>query len=122
MRVPALAPVLLLLASSAILSVPGNARAQGIADREIVEALLDIRQRVEVPVEFVANARPVMAAADVADHLMGVRDVLTAEEIDYLDEIGNGNGAFDVGDFRAWLQFTGMLGSIRQGSGEEVAP
>ena len=37
MRVPALAPVLLLLASSAILSVPGNARAQGIADREIVE-------------------------------------------------------------------------------------
>ena len=37
MRVPALAPVLLLLASSAILAVPGNARAQGIADREIVE-------------------------------------------------------------------------------------
>ena len=35
-----------------------------------------------VAVEFVANARPVMAAADVADHLMGVRDVLTAEEID----------------------------------------
>ena len=75
-----------------------------------------------VPVEFVANARPVMAAADVADHLMGVRDVLTEEEIDYLDEIGNGNGAFDVGDFRAWLQFTGMLGSIRQGGGEEVGP
>ena len=73
-------------------------------------------------VEFVANARPVMAAADVADHLMGVRDALTEEEVDYLDEIGNGNGAFDVGDFRAWLQFTGMLGSIRQGGGEEVAP
>jgi hypothetical protein len=50
---------------------------------------------------------------------IGIDHVL---QVDYLDEIGNGNGAFDVGDFRAWLQFTGMLGSIRQGSGEEVAP
>jgi M6 family metalloprotease-like protein len=55
-------------------------------------------------VEFVARERPVMAPDDAADHLMGVRDVLSPEELEYLDEIGNGNGAFDVGDFRAWLQ------------------
>lgn len=75
-----------------------------------------------VAVQFVAKARPVMAADDVADQLMGVRDVLSSEEIDYLDEIGNANGAFDVGDFRAWLQRTGMLGSMRPGGGLEVAP
>jgi hypothetical protein len=73
-------------------------------------------------VEFVATARPVMAPDDVADHLMGVRDALSQDEVDYLDEIGNGNGAFDVGAFRAWLQLTGMMGSARPGAEEEVAP
>ncbi|MBK5097726.1 MAG: hypothetical protein JJE01_08085, partial [Gemmatimonadetes bacterium] len=37
MRVPALAPALLLVVSGVSLAVPGNAWAQGIADREIVD-------------------------------------------------------------------------------------
>ena len=55
-------------------------------------------------VEFVVIARPDLVPEDVADHLMGVRTTLSASDLEYLDEIGNDNGSFDVGDFRAWLQ------------------
>ena len=75
-----------------------------------------------VDLELVVQARPTMAEQDVADHLMGVRTVLSADELVYLDEIGNGNGTFDVGDFRAWLQDEGLMSRIRPGGGEEVAP
>ena len=37
MRVPALAPALLLIASGVFFAVPEDARAQGIADREVVD-------------------------------------------------------------------------------------
>jgi hypothetical protein len=73
-------------------------------------------------VEFVSKARPVMAADDVADHLMGVRTTLSASELEYLDEIGNGNGSFDVGDFRAWLQREGLMSRVGPAAGEEEAP
>ena len=73
-------------------------------------------------VQFVVVARPVMDPEDVADHLMGVRTTLDATELEYLDEIGNANGSFDVGDFRAWLQQQGMMSRVRPAAGEEVAP
>ncbi|MFC1531442.1 BACON domain-containing protein [Gemmatimonadota bacterium] len=73
-------------------------------------------------VEFVSKARPVMAVDDVADHLMGVRTTLSASDLEYLDEIGNGNGSFDVGDFRAWLQFEGLMSRVGPAAKEEVAP
>jgi len=32
---------------------------------------------------------------------------LTADEVRYLDFLGNNNGGFDVGDFLAWVKLTG---------------
>ena len=45
----------------------------------------------------------------VAAHLLGASTVLAADEIDYIDYVGNGNGRLDVGDLRAWLIQTGEL-------------
>jgi hypothetical protein len=53
---------------------------------------------------------------------MGVRTTLSASELEYLDEIGNGNGSFDVGDFRAWLQREGLMSRVGPAAGEEEAP
>ncbi|HEU0052468.1 MAG TPA: hypothetical protein VFQ39_04790, partial [Longimicrobium sp.] len=38
-----------------------------------------------------------------AAHLLG-RAQLTAEQVGWLDQQGNANGRYDVGDFRAWLR------------------
>ena len=73
-------------------------------------------------VEFVVVARPDLVPQDVADHLMGVRTSLGASELEYLDDIGNDNGSFDVGDFRAWLQREGLMSRVSPAAGEEVAP
>ncbi|MGB5301710.1 MAG: choice-of-anchor D domain-containing protein [Gemmatimonadota bacterium] len=73
-------------------------------------------------VVFVIVARPDMAPQDVADHLMGVSTTLSASELEYLDDIGNQNGGFDVGDFRAWLQMEGLMSRVAPAAGEEVAP
>jgi hypothetical protein len=75
-----------------------------------------------IGVEVRVEARPTLAADDVADHLLGVRAALTVDELEYLDEIGNDNGSFDVGDFRAWLQSEGLMSRVRPAGGEEVAP
>ena len=72
--------------------------------------------------EFVAVAQPDLAPQDVADHLMGVRTTLSASDLEYLDEFGNDNGSFDVGDFRAWLQREGLMSRVSPAAGEEVAP
>lgn len=73
-------------------------------------------------VEFVVVARPDLAPQEVADQLMGVSSTLTASELEYLDDIGNRNGGFDVGDFRAWLQMEGLMSRVAPDAGEEVAP
>jgi M6 family metalloprotease-like protein len=73
-------------------------------------------------VEFVIAARPELDAQEVADQLMGLSTTLTASELEYLDDIGNQNGGFDVGDFRAWLQMEGLMSRVRRAAGEEVAP
>ena len=68
------------------------------------------------------SVTPILAAQDVADHLMGVRLSLTASELEYLDHIGNDNGGFDVGDFRAWQQLEGLMSRVGPVVGEEVVP
>ena len=73
-------------------------------------------------VEFVVVAQPDLVPQDVADHLMGVRTTLSASDLEYLDEFGNDNGSFDVGDFRAWLQREGLMNRVSPAAGEEVAP
>ncbi len=73
-------------------------------------------------VEFVVVARPDLDPQNVADQLMGVGTPLSPTELEYLDDVGNDNGSFDVGDFRAWLQSEGLMSRVRPVSGEEVAP
>jgi hypothetical protein len=46
---------------------------------------------------------PVLVADDVASAVLGVEGILTGSEVRYLDMIGNGNGEFDIGDFRAFV-------------------
>jgi M6 family metalloprotease-like protein len=50
---------------------------------------------------------PALATADVLGSLLGTSGSLTADEIRYLDLLGNRNGRYDVGDFRAFIDKTG---------------
>jgi len=50
---------------------------------------------------------PTLATAAVVSHLLNGTTTLTVDERRYLDLIGNRNGLFDVGDFRAWVDATG---------------
>ncbi|UCC83253.1 MAG: M6 family metalloprotease domain-containing protein [Gemmatimonadota bacterium] len=53
--------------------------------------------------------RPDLLLDNVVHHLLSPVQVLSEDEQRYLDIIGNKNGAFDVGDFRAYLQYTGAV-------------
>jgi M6 family metalloprotease-like protein len=64
-------------------------------------------QTVTVPVQLNVVA-PALAADDVVSHLVGAGSLLSAEEISFLDFLGNGNGRFDVGDFLAWVSQPGV--------------
>ena len=75
-----------------------------------------------VDVEVQVRARPDLSVQDVTDHLLGVRNVLSADALEFLDETGNGNGSFDAGDFRAWLQLEGMMSLGAPVGDGEVAP
>ena len=50
---------------------------------------------------------PTLATADVTAQLLGPTAPLNADQIRYLDFLGNNNGSFDVGDFLAWVKLTG---------------
>jgi len=50
---------------------------------------------------------PTLATADVTAQLLGPTSPLSADQIRYLDFLGNNNGSFDVGDFLAWVKATG---------------
>lgn len=50
---------------------------------------------------------PTLATANVTAQLLGPTAPLTADEVRYLDFLGNNNGSFDVGDFLAWVKLTG---------------
>jgi M6 family metalloprotease-like protein len=51
---------------------------------------------------------PVLAAANVVSHVVGTTRPLSADQITYLDLLGNRNGQLDVGDFLAWVNATGL--------------
>jgi len=53
--------------------------------------------------------RPALALTDVVEHLLGAATSLTPDEERFLDLIGNNNSRFDIGDFRAYLQESGIL-------------
>ena len=50
---------------------------------------------------------PTLATADVTAQLLGPTTPLNADQVRYLDFLGNNNGSFDVGDFLAWVKATG---------------
>ncbi|MFN2571320.1 MAG: M6 family metalloprotease domain-containing protein [Gemmatimonadales bacterium] len=50
---------------------------------------------------------PTLATANVTAQLLGPTAPLTADEVRYLDFLGNSNGIFDIGDFLAWVKTTG---------------
>lgn len=53
--------------------------------------------------------RPTLLPTTVMGQLLGTGGTLSADELRYLDMIGNGNGRLDVGDVRAWLIETGQI-------------
>jgi M6 family metalloprotease-like protein len=50
---------------------------------------------------------PTLATADVTAQLLGPTAPLNADQIRYLDFLGNSNTSFDIGDFLAWVKATG---------------
>lgn len=56
---------------------------------------------------------PTLVAADVADAVLGVGGLLSESELRYVDLLGNRNGMLDIGDFRAFLQATGVIPAIQ---------
>ena len=58
---------------------------------------------------------PTLATADVTAQLLGPTVPLNADQVRYLDFLGNNNGAFDIGDFLAWVKATGAPPSPRKG-------
>ncbi|HEY7192177.1 MAG TPA: putative Ig domain-containing protein, partial [Gemmatimonadales bacterium] len=50
---------------------------------------------------------PTLLTSDVVAQLLGPTAPLTADQVRYLDFLGNNNGGYDVGDFLAWVKATG---------------
>jgi M6 family metalloprotease-like protein len=53
-----------------------------------------------------------ITSEEVATHLLGAASLLSQEELLFLDLLGNNNGGFDIGDFRAWLQEAGLVADV----------
>jgi M6 family metalloprotease-like protein len=59
------------------------------------------------PYTVTANFLGQMTTADVVTELLGPTHPLSIAQIQYLDQHGNNNGVFDIGDFLAWVKATG---------------
>ena len=56
-----------------------------------------------------ATVEWVVTATDMIESFLDPSDdALTEGDRDYLDEIGNDNGRFDVGDLRKWIRSNGF--------------
>ncbi|MGD2216940.1 MAG: M6 family metalloprotease domain-containing protein [Gemmatimonadales bacterium] len=90
-------------ASGAISGVPEEEGTFQI-EYEAVSGALSTADTVTIVV-----ARPSLLLDNVVHHLLSPVQVLSEDEERYLDIIGNKNGTFDIGDFRAYLQYTGLV-------------
>ncbi len=63
-------------------------------------------QTADVAVALTVTA-PTLVTADVVSQILGTRSPLSADDLKYLDLLGNNSGGFDVGDFLAWVNATG---------------
>lgn len=97
----ALPPGLALAADGRIGGVPGATGTFGFTAR-----LTSGPQVVQRGFTLTVGA-PVLATDAVVTHLLRGTGSLTADELRYLDLLGNRNTLFDVGDFKAWVDATG---------------
>ncbi|HWA16871.1 MAG TPA: M6 family metalloprotease domain-containing protein [Gemmatimonadales bacterium] len=58
--------------------------------------------------------QPSLVSGDVVAHIINGNGTLSANDLAYLDLLGNKNGSFDVGDFLAWVRATGAVGALRE--------
>ncbi|MGD8868507.1 MAG: M6 family metalloprotease domain-containing protein [Gemmatimonadales bacterium] len=86
-------------------SISGTAVEDGSFEIVVqaVSGALSARDTVNLTV-----TRPILALNAVVDQLLGTAVSLTPDERRFLDLIGNENGRFDIGDFRAFLQESGI--------------
>ena len=54
---------------------------------------------------------PTLTTSDVTMQLLGPGSPLNADQVRYLDFLGNNNGSYDIGDFLAWVKLTGAPAS-----------
>ena len=59
------------------------------------------------PYTVTANFLEALTTANVVAQLLGPTQPLSIAQIQYLDQHGNNNGVFDLGDFLAWVKATG---------------
>ena len=59
-----------------------------------------------------AVSRPSLLLDEVVGQLLGPVNPLDRDELRYLDLIGNQDGTFDIGDFRAYLQEQGLVAEL----------
>ena len=103
-------------------SVTGGALPQGVtlnATSGIVSGFLQQTGNFSYTVTVTSGAQsqskmftfsvtaPTLTTSAVTAQLLGPAAPLTADEVRYLDFLGNTNGSFDVGDFLAWVKLTG---------------
>jgi hypothetical protein len=92
------------------LSMSGGGIITGMPDRDstynFTVRVTSGPQVMDLPLRLQVTA-PTLAVANVVAHLLGTGTPLAANEISYLDLLGNHNNSLDVGDFVAWLDRTG---------------
>jgi len=95
-----------LVLDSASGAISGAPEAEGAfeIEYEAVSGVLSTTDTVTILV-----TRPSLLLDNVVHHLLSPVQVLSEDEERYLDIIGNQNGQFDIGDFRAYLQEIGMV-------------
>jgi hypothetical protein len=86
---------------------------------------------LSVEVELRSLTAPVTAGSgEVVDYLLSRKGALDGLNRQVIDEIGNRNGSFDIGDVRGWMIYEGILTQFQflappgdeQGIREEVSP
>jgi M6 family metalloprotease-like protein len=63
-----------------------------------------------------------LTVTSVLQHLLGQPTTLTADDLAFLDQLGNRNGRFDIGDVLAWMIRTGVLNAAATVSDVVVSP
>jgi hypothetical protein len=88
----------------------GNVTAGGTLTGEAAAGMV-LERDILVGEDGRVALEPQLGLEAVTAHLLGVEGTLDDAELDYLDLLGNQNGGFDVGDFRAFLASIGMIPS-----------